>query len=93
MTTVRRALQQLLENEASSAHELSQALHVSEKDLYAHLEHVARSLRPTGRRLVVEPFACLACGFCFKERRRFTTPGRCPRCRRTRIETPRFRIV
>ena len=92
MPTVRQQALQLLQNEAMSVRELSQALGVSEKDLYAHLAHVARSLQPTGRRLVVEPFDCLACGYRFKERRRFTAPGRCPRCRRTHIEAPRFRV-
>jgi predicted Zn-ribbon and HTH transcriptional regulator len=75
-----------------SARDLSQALGVREKEVYAHLPHVARSVQKDGMQLLISPVACLACGYRFKNRKRYTRPGRCPQCKATRIQTPLFII-
>ena len=72
---------------------MSQALGVSERDLYQHLEHLGRSLMQRGERLSIEPSRCLACGFTFEERTRVKRPGRCPECKSTRLSLPKFAIV
>jgi predicted Zn-ribbon and HTH transcriptional regulator len=90
--TVRQRLVTLLEKETCDQRDISQALGISEKEIPDHLAHVRRSLLKTRRTLEIYPAECLACRFVFKERRRFSRPGRCPRCRETRIATPRFRI-
>ena len=95
-STVRSALKAALRTasreEARTAKELSAAVGISEKDVAEHLAHLERSLKPEGLRLEVTPAECLACGFVFRDRKRFTRPGACPTCRSTRIDPPAFRI-
>lgn len=90
--TLRQRLIALLEEEVCDQRDISQSLRISEKEVPGHLAHVRRSLAATRKSLEIHPAECLACGFVFKERRRFSRPGRCPRCRRTRIAPPRFHI-
>jgi len=90
--TIRRQIIDLLTAESLGVRELSQELHQSEKEIYAHFEHIERSLRAEGKRLVIEPPACLSCGFVFEDRTRPQPPGRCPRCKKTHIRRPRYRI-
>ena len=90
--TLRQQMMVLLEEEECRVRDISQALHISEKEVGDHLTHIRRSLSGTRQTLTIRPSECLACGFTFKERRRFSRPGRCPRCRKTRISMPRFRI-
>jgi transcriptional regulator len=90
--TLRQGMISLLRNEECGVRDISQALHVSEKEVGDHLAHIRRSLSASFQSLSIRPAACMACGFIFKERRRFSRPGRCPRCRQTRISMPRFSI-
>lgn len=90
--TIRRQIINLLCEAPLGARELSQAVHQSEKEIYAHLAHIERSLKAEGRRLVIEPPVCLNCGFVFEHRQRPQPPGHCPRCRKTRVSRPRYRI-
>jgi transcriptional regulator len=91
--TTRRQIILLLQQERLGARELSQALGLPEKEVYRHLEHIARTARRLGYLLETEPkAACLACGFIFKERQRLTPPGRCPRCRATHLSEPFFHL-
>ncbi|MBN2124328.1 MAG: transcriptional regulator [Deltaproteobacteria bacterium] len=91
--TVRQRMIALLGERDMSARELSQALGIRERLVYEHLDHVARSLASHGKRLEPVPFRCLHCGFIFKERKRLTRPGRCPRCKKGHLETPVYRIT
>ncbi len=86
--TVRQAIVQFLGAEPRSAREISQALHVAEKEVYGHLEHIRRS----GRHLVVTPAECRKCGYVFGKRDRLTPPGRCPLCRHEAISEPLFSL-
>jgi predicted Zn-ribbon and HTH transcriptional regulator len=88
--TIRRQLMRVLKEGVWDVRSLSQELRVAEKDVIAHLPHVQKSLAAEGRELVMRPAYCWACGFTFEGRQRFTRPGRCPQCRRTRIEPPAF---
>src|SRR5262245_66290928 len=90
--TQRAALLDALRGAALTAREISVRTSLREKDVAEHLEHLERSLRREGERLIVEPAKCLACGFEFKSRGRLTTQGSCHECRRERIATPSFRI-
>jgi predicted Zn-ribbon and HTH transcriptional regulator len=79
--------------EPATIRELSQTLGISERDLYDHLEHLARSLPHADERLSVDPARCLGCGYAFEDRTRLKKPGKCPSCKSTRIAPARFRIA
>lgn len=83
----------LLSQDVYSARDLSQMLSIREKEVYSHLSHIARSVASQSLRLIVIPSRCLGCGHVFDKRKRFTKPGRCPRCKGERIEHPRYQVV
>jgi predicted Zn-ribbon and HTH transcriptional regulator len=70
MPTLRQKIISLLIDEEMSAREISGEVGISEKEVYGHLSHIARSV----------------------DRKRFTRPGRCPQCKKSHIQSPRFRI-
>ncbi|MBW1806014.1 MAG: transcriptional regulator [Deltaproteobacteria bacterium] len=92
METIRQQIIGCLTEEAMSAIDLSQELGVREKEVYEHLPHIARSVANLGKKLVTLPSRCLGCGYTFKDRKRLTRPGRCPKCRSTRLRRPMFEI-
>jgi predicted Zn-ribbon and HTH transcriptional regulator len=91
--TVRQKIFLLLKEKEMTAREISQAIGIREREVYEHLPHVALSATAQKRMLVVLPFGCLSCGYVFEERKRFTRPSRCPRCKKTHLETPVYRLV
>jgi predicted Zn-ribbon and HTH transcriptional regulator len=90
--THRQQIIDLLGRKAMTALDISQAVGVSEKDVYRHLAHIQKTVAGQKRKLAVTPCTCKACGFTFTDRRRLAKPGRCPRCRESRIDHPVFRI-
>ena len=91
--TARRQIIDCLVLKDMSANELSRAVGIREKDVVAHLSHIEKSVAAKGKTLVIRPFGCLSCGYQFKDRKRHTRPGRCPKCKGTHVETPIFRIL
>ncbi len=92
MATIRQQIIALLHNEEVNALEISQLLSIREKEVYEHLEHIRRTLSSQGKRLLVRPYGCMKCGFLFKDRPRFTRPGRCPRCKGGHIRMASYHI-
>lgn len=90
--TVRRRILACLEEGPRTARELSSAVGRREKEIGEHLEHIRKSLRAAGRRLVQIPATCRECGFAFRKRDRLRSPGHCPICRGESIEDPVFRV-
>ncbi|MHB8872060.1 MAG: transcriptional regulator [Myxococcaceae bacterium] len=90
--TIRAALREELLRGFATAKELSERLSIPEKDLPGHLDHLQRSSKARGEKLLMQPSSCLECGFEFRTRRRFSTPGRCPECGSERVEPPAFRL-
>lgn len=80
---------ELLQERPLTARDLSRFLGVAEKEVYDHLPHIEKSLGLSGG-IISEPARCLSCGFSFKKRNRFTTPGRCPICRSEAISPPAY---
>jgi transcriptional regulator len=89
---VRESLHQALRARPATARDLSKLAGIPEHDVAAHLEHLERSLKHTGEKLVIEAPACMDCGFTFTQRHRFTRPSGCPKCRGRRITLPAFHI-
>jgi hypothetical protein len=89
--TIRQKMVDFLLQGPLTALELSQLIHVSEKEVVKHLPHVAKSAAHD-HKLAITPARCEACGFIFAKRSRFSCPGRCPRCKSERITAPVFFI-
>jgi predicted Zn-ribbon and HTH transcriptional regulator len=92
MPTLRQKIISLLSEEELSAREISGEVGISEKEVNEHLSHIVRSVASKNKTLLITPANCLACGYVFEERRRFTRPGRCPQCKKSRIQSPTFHI-
>ncbi len=90
--TIRQQIVDLLSEDEMSARELSQAIGIREKEVYDHLSHIARSTAAQSKRLTVQPSRCLICGYVFEDRKRLTRPGRCPRCKRSHLQEPTYRV-
>ncbi len=88
--TVRRRILALLSERPRSAKEISADVRIPEKEVCGHLEHLRMSLRREGRRIVVTPAECFACGFVFRKRERLGKPGRCPVCRGEAVSEPLY---
>lgn len=92
MPTLRQKIISLLQQEELSAREVSGEVGIAEKEVAEHLAHIARSVSSQGQKVTITPATCLTCGYVFAERRRFTRPGRCPQCKKSHLQSPRFRI-
>jgi len=90
--TTRQQMMRLLALRECTALELSAALRIREKEVYEHLAHVRRSVTAQHGRFHVRAAECLECHYVFADRRRLTTPGRCPRCRGEHIQDPKYRV-
>jgi predicted Zn-ribbon and HTH transcriptional regulator len=93
MQTIRQKIIELLSSTELEARELSQELGIQEKEVYDHLAHVARSVRAEKKKLIIHPSRCLRCGFVFEDRKRLTPPGRCPKCKQSYLQSPRYSIA
>jgi predicted Zn-ribbon and HTH transcriptional regulator len=82
----------LLCKQEMSARELSQAIGIREKEVYTHLSHIERSVAARKKNFMIIPSRCMNCGFVFKNRKRFTRPGRCPHCKSEYILNPMYQI-
>lgn len=91
--TLRHEIIAIISAETLSAHDLSARIHIPEKAVYEHLEHIRTALRTGGRRLQVTPPVCRKCGFVFRKRERLKKPGRCPVCQGEQIDSPLFHLV
>ena len=91
--TARQAIRRFLVAAPHTAHELSALVHLPEKEIVPHLEHLARSLCGAGERLAIEPARCRDCEYVFRDRRRLGRPSACPRCRSQHLSAPVFRVA
>ena len=92
MQTVRQRIIELLTEGEMDARELSREVGIREKEVCDHLAHIARSLAVKGKKLSIQPAQCVSCGYVFKDRQRYTRPGRCPRCKKSHLQSPAFYI-
>ncbi len=84
--TIRQKMISLLEESHMSVRDLSKTLSVREKDIFDHFEHINRSLKSRKKKLRINPYQCQLCDFVFKDRKKFSRPGRCPQCKGGSIE-------
>jgi predicted Zn-ribbon and HTH transcriptional regulator len=91
--TIREQIILNLEMQPMTARDLSKALHISEKEVYAHMPYIEKSIRQLKKKIKTIPCSCLKCGFEFRNRKTFKKPGKCPQCRESRIEPAVFEIA
>jgi len=92
MATIRQKIMNLLAREKCDARDISQTLSIREKEVHDHLPHIIRSMSTQEKSFKIIAARCLSCGYEFKNRKRTTKPGRCPKCKKERIEPPRYTI-
>lgn len=92
LETVRQTVIDLIRDQPLSAWEISSRAHITEKEVYSHLEHIRLSVHAGGGFLEVTPAECRSCGFVFAKRERLTPPGKCPLCRHESIFEPLYSI-
>lgn len=90
--TIRQQIIMELEGGPLSAKDISALVSIPEKEVFAHLEHIRRTLSREGRKLLVIPSQCRDCGFVFHSRTRMSKPGRCPKCQGSYINEPLFMV-
>lgn len=91
--TIRHKIIAALTAQSLSAKEISADVRISEKEVYAHLEHIRKTVSKGGHNLIVTPSECNKCGFVFKKRDRLKKPGKCPVCSGESISAPLFSIT
>jgi hypothetical protein len=82
--TFRRALIDVLTAEPRSVSSIARELGLKRGDVENDLRHAIRSARAAGRRVLIDPARCRACGFVFGEDK-LMKPSRCPSCRSERL--------
>jgi predicted Zn-ribbon and HTH transcriptional regulator len=87
----RKQLLDLLSYEFRSASSLARELGMTRGDVEEDLRHALRSARAAGHDIEIVPARCKSCGFTFGEDR-LLKPGRCPRCKESRLFEPMIRI-
>ena len=83
--TIRQEIISHLENGPLTVRDISQSVGIMEKDVCHHLAFIEKTVKRQKKRINVEPYYCLDCGFQFKNRKTFKKPGKCPKCKDGRI--------
>jgi predicted Zn-ribbon and HTH transcriptional regulator len=91
--TVRQQIISLLSESELTSLDLSQLVHIREKEVADHLNHISRTLHSQGKKLKVDPYQCMDCNYQFKKRDRFDRPGRCPKCKGSHIRMALYSII
>ena len=85
--TIRQEITRMLDGCRLPVNAISKEVRKSEKEVTDHLDQINRS-----GLLIIISAECDDCGFVFKDRKRIKKPGKCPRCRSTRINQPLFTV-
>jgi predicted Zn-ribbon and HTH transcriptional regulator len=89
--TFRKALIDILTAQPRSVSSIARELGLKRGDVEEDLRHAIRSARASGRRVLIEPARCRACGFTFGEDK-LSKPSKCPNCRGSRLFEAQIRI-
>lgn len=87
----RKALIELLKVKSYTVRELASLYGAEMNEIVEDLQHIKKSVLPK-HKLIIDFSKCLNCGFTFKDREKFKTPTKCPRCRNESITEMKFKI-
>ena len=59
MKTLRKKIIEILENSPHTAEDIAQLLGIREKEVWEHLHHIDKSLKPMGKQLDITPYYCI----------------------------------
>ena len=91
--TPRQRIIEVITGTRLSSYQLAQMLGIPERQVEEHLTHVVKTIaRDKTRKFILDPPRCQDCDFVFRDRRRLTSPSRCPHCRSEAIAVPRYGI-
>ena len=91
--TPRQRIIDVIAGSRLSSYQLAQMLGIPERQIEEHLTHVVKTIaRDKTRKFILDPARCQDCDFVFLDRRRLTSPSRCPHCRSEAIAAPRYGI-
>jgi predicted Zn-ribbon and HTH transcriptional regulator len=91
--TPRQRIIGLITGTRLSSYQLAQMLGVPERQVEDHLTHVVKTIaRDKTKQFILDPARCQDWEFVFRDRRRLTSPSRCPNCRSETIAAPRYGI-
>ena len=91
--TPRQRIKEILKERVLSARELAQLVGIPERQVEDHLTHIVKTVsRDQTKQFLMNPSQCPDCGFVFRDRKRLTSPSRCPLCHSEGILPPRFGI-
>ena len=91
--TPRQRIIDMITGTRLSSYQLAQMLGIPERQVEEHLTHVVKTVaRDKTRRFILDPARCQDCEFVFRDRRRLTSPSRCPQCRSEAIAAARYGI-
>jgi len=88
--TVRRQIGDMLKQPrtiSSIAHELK----LTREDVEDHVKHLLKTAKAEDQAVNVEPARCRSCSYVFDETK-LTKPGKCPKCKGTRLYEPLIQI-
>jgi predicted Zn-ribbon and HTH transcriptional regulator len=87
--TTRQRITDRLRDEAATPTTLASEFEVTAGGALEHVEHISRSLEPTGEQLLAAPPECRDCGFTdFDDL--LNRPSRCPDCKSEAVAEPTF---
>ena len=72
---------------SSIAHELK----LTRDDVEEDVRHLLKTAKTAGQPVAIEPARCRSCGYVFSPGK-LTKPGKCPKCKGTRIYEPLIQI-
>lgn len=87
----RKALIEVLKIKTYTVRELAGMYGVEMDEIVEDLQHIKKSVLPKNK-LLIDYSVCKDCGFTFKDREKFKTPTKCPRCRHECITEMKFKI-
>jgi predicted Zn-ribbon and HTH transcriptional regulator len=87
----RKALIEVLKIKTYTVRELARMYCVEMDEIVGDLKHIKKSVLPKNK-LVIDYSCCNDCGFTFKDREKYKTPTKCPRCKHESISDMKFRV-
>jgi hypothetical protein len=95
MTTRRKSIAELLEKSKHpmTAEDICSILDIERRSIvYEDIGHIAKSVKNSGKQLLIRPASCGKCGYVFSSRKVASRPSKCPKCHSQWILLPGYLI-